>query len=128
MPDLTGLTAKEAQKILEENTLTAEVVGGGETVTGQIPAAGRTVPGGSQVLLYFGEIPERETVAVPDFLGMNRRQAADAAGQLGLYILVKGNQEISPNVTVTAQSVPKETPVERGSTIELEFTDTQAVD
>jgi len=128
LPDLIGLTAKEAEKLLKDNSLTAEVVGTGETVTGQIPAAGRTVPGGSQVLLYLGEVPETETVAVPDFYGMNRQQAADAAGKLGLYILVKGNREIYPHVTVTAQSVPKDTPVERGTTIELEFTDTKAVD
>ena len=128
LPDLTGLTAQEAEKLLKENSLTAELVGSGETVTGQLPAVGRTVPGGSQVLLYLGEVPEAETVTVPDFTGMNRRQAAETAGKLGLYILVKGNREISPNVTVTAQSVPKDTPAERGTTIELEFADTQAVD
>ena len=128
LPDLTGMTAKEAEKLLKQQDLTAEFVGSGEAVTGQLPAAGRTVPGGSQVLLYLGEVPETETVAVPDFFGMNRQQAAEAAGKLGLYILVRGNQEISPAVTVTAQSVPKDTPVERGTTIELEFTDTKAVD
>ena len=128
LPDLTGMTAREAEKWLKENSLTAETVGTGDGVTGQIPAAGRTVPGGSQVLLYLGEAPERETVTVPDFAGMNRQQASDTAGKLGLYILVKGNREISPNVTVTAQSVPPNSPVERGTTIELEFTDTHAVD
>ena len=128
LPDLTGMTAREAETLLKENSLTAELVGTGETVTGQLPAAGRTVPGGSQVLVYLGDSPETDTVQVPDFSGMNRQQAADTAGKLGLYILVKGNQEISPDVTVTAQSVPKDTPVERGTTIELEFTDTHAVD
>ena len=128
LPNMEGMSAKEAEKLLKENNLTAEMVGAGDAVTGQIPAAGRTVPGGSQVLLYFGEVPETETVTVPDFAGMNRQQANDAAGKLGLYILVKGNREIAPNVTVTAQSVPADTPVERGATIELEFTDTQAVD
>ena len=128
LPDLSGLTPKEAEKLLKENSLTVELVGSGETVTGQLPAAGRTVPGGSQVLLYVGDVPETETVTVPNFAGMNRQQAAEAAGKLGLYILVKGNQEVSPHVTVTAQSVPKDTPVERGTTIELEFTDTKAVD
>ena len=128
LPNMEGMSAKEAEKLLKENNLTAEMVGAGDAVTGQIPAAGRTVPGGSQVLLYFGEVPETETVTVPDFAGMNRQQVNDAAGKLGLYILVKGNREIAPNVTVTAQSVPADTPVERGATIELEFTDTQAVD
>ena len=59
---------------------------------------------------------------------MNRQQAADTAGQLGLYILVTGNPEVSPTVTVTAQSVPKDTQISPGSTITLEFTDSSARD
>ena len=97
-------------------------------VTAQIPEPGQTVPGGSQVLLYLGQSPERETVEVPDFAGMNRQQASDAAGKLGLYILVTGNDEISMQVTATAQSVPKGTKVPAGTTITLEFTDTAARD
>ena len=128
LEDLSGKTAGEAQAVLKESGLTAELVGTGETVTGQLPAAGRTVPGGSQVLLYLGDVPETETVTAPNFLGMNRAQATDAAGELGLYILVKGNQSVEPGVTVTAQSVPPGTTLERGATIELEFADTQAVD
>lgn len=128
MEDLSGLTAKEAQKILTEQGLTALLSGDGETVTGQIPSAGEPVPGNSQVLLYLGEDVPESTVEVPDFTGMNRQQASDAAGQLGLYILVAGNNEISPNVTVTAQSVPKGTKVALGTTIRLEFADTKAAD
>ena len=128
LEDLSGMTAGEAKAVLKESGLTAELVGTGETVTGQLPAAGRTVPGGSEVLLYLGDVPETETVTVPSFLGMNRAQAADAAGELGLYILVKGNQSVEPGVTVTAQSVPPGTTLERGTTIELDFADTQAVD
>ena len=126
--DMTGLTGADAERKLKGNGLTAKLLGDGETVTGQIPAAGQTVPGGSQVLLYLGqEVPER-TVAVPDFTGMNRQQASDAAGALGLYILVTGNGSVSPGVTVSAQSVAKETLVPVGTTITLEFTDTTARD
>ena len=59
---------------------------------------------------------------------MNRQQAADTAGTLGLYILVAGNAEIAPAVTVTAQSEEKETMVPVGTTITLTFTDTAARD
>ena len=128
MEDLTGMSAKEAQKLLKEQTLTAVISGSGETVTGQIPASGQSVPGGSQVLLYFGEEPTEATVTVPDFVGMTRQQASDAAGALGLYILPKGNLEISPQVTATRQSVSAGTQVRVGTTIELEFTDTKAAD
>lgn len=128
MEDLTGLTAADAERKLKGIQLTAKFSGTGETVTGQIPAAGQTVPGGSEVLVYLGQEPEQRSVVVPDFTGMNRQQASDMAGTLGLYILVKGNDEISAAVTVTAQSEAKDTQVPVGTTITLEFTDTAARD
>ena len=128
MEDLSGLTLKQAQDILKEQSLTAESIGEGETVTAQIPEAGQTVPGGSQVLLYFDDTPQKRTVEVPDFTGMNRQQADAAAGKLGLYILVSGNQGLSPNITVTAQSRPAGSKVDAGTTIKLEFADTKVSD
>jgi len=65
---------------------------------------------------------------VPDFSGMTRQQAHDAAGLLGLYILVQGNQELSPTVTVSAQSQAAKTEVPMGTTITLTFTDSTARD
>ena len=59
---------------------------------------------------------------------MNRQQAAHAAGNLGLYIQVSGNMDVSPDVTVTGQSVPKDTQIPAGDTIILEFTDRLARD
>ena len=128
MPDLSGMTAADAAKLLKEQFLTAKTVGAGETVTGQIPAAGQTVSGGSEVLLYMGEAVPQRQVAVPDFTGMTRQQASDAAGMLGLYILVSGNDEISPNVVATVQAIPPGTVVDVGTTVKLEFTDTKAAD
>ena len=128
MADLTGLTVKEAEKILKESYLTCETVGSGDVVTGQIPAAGQNVPGDSQVLLYLGEQPPEEQTEVPDFLSMNRRQAADAADRAGVYILVAGSNEEDPAVTVVKQSVAAGTAVARGSTVELTFTDNSASD
>ncbi|MDD5955042.1 MAG: penicillin-binding transpeptidase domain-containing protein [Firmicutes bacterium] len=128
MEDLTGLTPKEAEKLLKDQSLTARFSGSGETVTGQIPAAGQTVPGASQVLVYLGDpVPDR-TVTVPDFSGMNRAQTAAAAGELGLYILVTGNTAISPKVLATLQDIPAGTQVRVGSTVQLQFTDTGARD
>lgn len=126
--DLTGLTVKEAEKLLKEQSLTLKAVGTGDVITGQIPAAGEEISGGSELLVYLGESPPRETVTVPDFSGMNRQQAGDAASWAGLYILVAGNPNISPAVTVTAQSIPPGESVPLGTTIRLEFADTKAAD
>jgi stage V sporulation protein D (sporulation-specific penicillin-binding protein) len=128
MEDLTGLTETEACTIIKNQGLTSRNIGTAERVTAQIPAPGSAIPGNSQVILYFGDEPKQRTAAVPDFAGMNRQQAHDAAGALGLYILVTGNTELSPNVTVTAQSEPKDTEVPVGTTITLTFTDTKAAD
>ncbi|MGN1016940.1 MAG: penicillin-binding transpeptidase domain-containing protein [Faecousia sp.] len=126
--ELMGLTGADAQKLLKKAGLTPRLIGSGETVTGQIPTAGQTVPGGSQVLLYLGERPPELTVEVPDFSGMNRQQAGDAAGALGLYILVTGNDGVAANVVVTAQNTAPGTTVGVGTTITLEFKDTTARD
>ncbi len=124
MEDLSGMTGKDAEKLLKEKTLTVRFVGNGETVTGQIPAAGQTVPGASQVLVYLGGDAPENAVPVPDFSGMNRAQAAAAAGELGLYVLVTGSDEKSPKVVVTLQDIPAGTSVAAGTTIKLQFTDT----
>ena len=126
--NLEGLTAKEAEVRLEAQGFTAEFVGQEETVTGQIPAAGISIPFGSQVLLYMGENAGNEPVTVPDFLGMTRQQASDAAGKLGLYIQIAGNTGLESHITVTAQSIEKNTQVPPGTTIRLEFTDGAARD
>ena len=126
--DMTGMTAEEALKLLKGQNLTAKLQGTEDTVTGQIPAAGTAVPGGSEVLVYLGELPEKIVTTVPDFTGMNRQQANDAAGAAGLYIRIKGNTSLDPGVVVTLQSETKDTQIPVGTTVELEFTDIQATD
>ena len=79
-----GLTAAEAARKLESSGLSSKTVGTGDTVTGQLPAPGQMVPGGSEVLLYLDEKQNPWTVPVPDFSGMHRQQAAEAAGKQGL--------------------------------------------
>lgn len=128
MEDYTGLTAAEAEKALSQIGLSCILRGEGETVTDQIPAVGAGLPGGSQVLLYLGEQAQEKTVIVPDFLGMHRQQASDTALDAGLYILVAGNTDISPNVKVTSQSIAAGTQVSYGTTVRLEFTDIAAAD
>ena len=116
------------KKALAKQGITYIMQGTAETVTAQLPEAGQQVAGDSQVILYFGTDPENTLVEVPDFSGMTRQQASDAAGRLGLYILPKGNMDIAPNVTATVQSVAPKTKIKVGSSIELTFTDTKATD
>ena len=75
LENFTGKPIREAAALLREQKVTAVTVGEGETVTGQLPAAGQNLYPGGEVLLYLdGGTPE-STVKVPDFRGMNRRWA-----------------------------------------------------
>ena len=128
LENMTGMTAKDAEKLLKEQSLGFQSIGTGETVTGQIPVAGSAVPGGSEILLYFGEEPEERVVTMPDLTGMTRQQASDAAGALGLYILVTGNADADAAVTAVSQSIPAGTEVPVGTTVKVAFIDTKAAD
>ena len=123
--DLTDMTGKEAKAALQEQGLEAVLLGDGETVTDQLPAPGQTLPGGSQVLVYMGENAAQQQVKVPDFTGMTRQQASDAAGLLGLYILPKGNTETAAHIQAVAQSISVGTLVQMGVTVAVTFTDTK---
>ena len=128
METVTGLQVNEAEKQLKDLGLRVVCSGEGETVSGQIPVAGTQIPAGSEVILYCGEEVPVRMVTVPDFVGLTRQQASDTAGQLGLYLASKGNTGLESTVIVTAQSLDKNTLAPAGTTITLEFTDTQVRD
>ena len=125
MPDLIGMAEKDAKAALKALGLEVDALGSMGIVTGQIPAAGQSVPAGSQVLLYLGAQPEKAKIKVPDFTGMTRQQASDAAGKLGLYILAAGNPSTENNVTAITQDIAAGTLVEAGTVITVTFSDQQ---
>ena len=53
LPDLTGMTPEGAEKALKAIGITAVLEGEGNLVYDQLPAAGRTVRTGTQVLVYI---------------------------------------------------------------------------
>jgi beta-lactam-binding protein with PASTA domain len=126
LEDYTGMTREQAKAALDRLGLSFQTVGQGQTVTAQLPLPGQTVPGDSEILLYFGAPIQAEQTVVPDFMKMNRQAAFDAAVEQGLYILVSGNTGTEPSVTVVLQSIPPGTAVPRGTTVELKFIDTKA--
>lgn len=128
VPDLQGMGVAEAKKTLKALNLNARFVGDGETVTSQIPAAGQSIPGTGEMLVYLGGEAQIRRVTVPNFIGMTRQQASDVAGKLGLYLLISGNHGTDATVTVTAQDIPAGTQAKTGDTVRLEMKDTTARD
>lgn len=90
VPNLSGLNLADATSALQKNSLTLRTVGDGGTVTGQIPAAGASIPGGSQVVLYMGEAVPTDQVQVPSVIGLTAEQARQKLADAGLYMRATG--------------------------------------
>ena len=125
VPNLSGRTLADATSILKRNNLTLRTVGEGDTVTGQIPAAGASIPGGSQVVLYMGEEAPTDQVEVPNVVGLTLEQAQTKMEEAGLYLKAIGATDYSAS-TAYEQTTPSGTLVDRGTAIEVRFSDTTA--
>lgn len=128
MVNVLGMTEAEAKEALAAKSLTYVVKGTGDRVTAQIPSAGMELPGNSTVILYMGEEAPTDTVKVPNLMGMTVSQANAAIVNSGLYLQSKGTDATGGTVTVTSQSIAAGTEVPRGTTITVEFTDTNTGD
>ena len=126
VPNLAGLNEASATSALKKNNLSIRVVGDGDTVTGQIPAHGAAIPGGSEVVVYMGaEVPTGQ-VQVPNLIGLTMDQAKSKLAGYGLYLRASGATEYGANRVAYDQSIEAGTSVDRGTTIEVRFTDSTA--
>ncbi|OUO39909.1 penicillin-binding transpeptidase domain-containing protein [Flavonifractor sp. An306] len=125
VPNVTGKTLADATAALKKNNLTLRTVGDGDTVTGQIPAQGASIPGGSEVVLYMGEQAPTDQVQVPNVVGLTLAQAQKKMTEAGLYLKASGASGYSTS-TAYEQEVAAGTSVDQGTAIEVRFTDSAA--
>jgi len=129
VPKVTNVPLAEAERLLKKSGFTYRTVGDGAAVTDQIPAAGATIPGNSQVVLYLGEPKPEETVKVPDLSGMTAEAARNALNKLGLYLKATGASGYYTATTVAdSQSVTAGAQVPLGSVVEVRFVDNHIYD
>ena len=126
VPNLVGLDLASATSSLEKTGLSLRTVGDGAAVTGQIPAAGASIPGGSQVVLYMGEEVPTDQVTVPSVVGLTAAQAEEKLAAQGLYMRATGVSDFNSGVVAYEQSVAAGTSVDRGTTVEVRFSDSSA--
>jgi stage V sporulation protein D (sporulation-specific penicillin-binding protein) len=128
VPDLTDLTSKEAKAALQDTTLTFRTVGSGDTVTDQVPEAGAVIPGGSEIVLYFGEESPGDTILVPDVTGKDPETANQLLSEQGLYMKIIGAASGDGTIAATSQSPEGGTEVSPGTVVQVEFSDLGARD
>ncbi len=110
-----------------------EIVGDGDLVVGQSPAAGVMVePEHAKIILYTSreELQNKQMVKVPDLVGMTAVAANGTLANCGLNIKISGtkNYMSGTGAVVVSQSVAAGETVEKGTVIEVTFRYLDAVD
>ena len=124
VPMLLEQSLEEAKQRLEDCGLDYRCIGWGDTVTGQLPAAGTAIAAGSQVILYFGDAqvsPNMETV--PELSGLSYDQARDTLSRLGLFVSTRSPVNAASGQVVGSQSVPAGTAANHGCIVEVTLID-----
>lgn len=122
MPRVVGQELTVAKGALQGQGFECRTVGTGSIVTGQVPAAGAYIPGGSNVVLYLGDEAPEEQVATPDLAGMSPTAAKVKLEEQGLFMRATGVVDYTdPTVVMAAQSVDAGTMVSPGTVVEVRF-------
>ncbi len=122
VPDFTGWTLAEATALLAEAGLRYTVVGEGDYITSQLPAAGTLLQKESgTVVLTLGEGKKR-LVCVPNFIGMSAAEATQLLINTGLNLEIQGGRDyLATGKQVIAQSLPAGEEVPLGTVVVLRF-------
>ena len=118
----TGYELTVAKGLIQDRGLNVRTVGTGNIVTGQVPAAGVTIPGGSTVVLYLGDEEPAAQVEVPDLSGLSPSRAKETLENLGLFLRATGVSDYTDStVEAVSQSIQEGTAVAPGTVVEVRF-------
>lgn len=122
MPYVIGRELTVAKGTIQSAGFECRTVGTGSVVTYQVPAAGVSIPGGSNVILYLGDAVPEDQVEVPDLSGKSPTAAKEALEALGLFMRASGVVDYTdPQVASSAQSLDQGTMVSPGTVVEVRF-------
>ena len=126
VPDVVGMTAKDATYTLEQAGFKAYAVPSEDTalIVSQYPAGKEAAPAGSIVILYTSMTTFNDDklykpqVIVPNLIGKRRQDAFDKLAELGLLLSFDKTQCTGQ---IDTQSVAEGTAVDPGTTVYVTF-------
>lgn len=121
MINVTGYELTVAKGLLTDRGIRCRTVGSGNTVTGQLPASGVTIPGSSTVILYLGEEVPKDKVKVPDLEGLSPSEAKNTLEEMGLFLRATGVTGDGSSMEAMNQSIVTGTEVTPGTVVEVRF-------
>lgn len=120
-PSLVGQSVAQARAMTAGYTL--KVVGSGDKVVSQTPAADAQVRSGGVIVVYTDDQSQKQTAVVPNLSGMTMSQANAAAVNAGFNIRFSGTTNAS-EVVAYKQSIAANSEAELGSVITVYFKST----
>ena len=129
VPSVTDISLQEAKDRLTSKGFGYKIIGDGDTITDQTPAAGAMIPGKSTVIIYAGEEKPEEECTVPALIGKTPAEANVAATNAGLFLRFTGTTaSTSGSIRVLSQSENVGTKVPAGTVITVQLGDTSITD
>lgn len=127
VPDVASDTVEAAKQKIKTAGLSYKIVGDGETIEKQVPAANSSVSKNGLVVLYT-EGSEKTQTKVPNFVGMTLSSVNDAAINAGVNVEFSGNAQGGGAVIAYTQSIAAETTVDYGTVVTVFFRDNSSAD
>lgn len=120
-PNLSGKSVADAKNALKKMGLSVNLIGSGQTVTGQIPAAGNAIPNSGIVTLYTAGAQIEKNIEVPSLQGLKPSEVYTALIKVGLNPDLAGTSKNDTGVLAYEQSAAPGTKVAPGTVITVKF-------
>lgn len=123
VPWTYGTLSMYAESVLAADGFKARFVGdtsSDASVTATIPPSGSTIPKGSTVVVYVGDV-ETEYGTVPDVMGKSAAEANELITNAGFNIKLTGGAAANTDAVAISQSFAAGTSWPKGTVIEVTF-------
>ncbi len=121
VPDITGKTKAEAEKMLRAVGVNISIKGSGDIVIDQVPKAYSKLAKNSKVVAYTEGEESTKSVVIPDVIGCTASEANKGIVNAGLNVRIKGLSSSGGLAICSEQSPVAGTVVEPGTVVTLGF-------
>ena len=123
-----NMSVDEAKQKVENDGLRAEVVGDGNTVVAQNPAAYSSIPKEGTVVLYTDEKSRKQKVTVPDFRNCSLSDVNYLASTNDLNVCLSGSAVNDGDAYAKSQDIEPGTEVEPYTVVTVEFNEDNGIE
>ena len=123
-----NMSIDDAKQKVENDGLRAEVVGDGNTVVAQNPAAYSSIPKEGTVVLYTDEKSRKQKVTVPDFRNCSLSDVNYLASTNDLNVCLSGSAVNNGDAYAKSQDIEPGTEVEPYTVVTVEFNEDNGIE